>query len=120
MTENLSSKKRDKLLELAKQELLKRKQELELELEELSYEKFSDDQIKDPGDEAVSSAMDALRESLKETEHEEYNRIKKALEMIENGTYGICIDCEQPIKEKRLQYYPNATRCLICQERFEL
>ncbi len=36
--------------------------------------------------------------------------------MIVDGTYGICIDCCQPISEKRLKSYPNATRCLSCQE----
>lgn len=113
------SGERKKMLQHAREELLKRKIELEQQLTELSTEHFSDDQIKDPGDEAVSSAMDAIRESLKETEHEEYNRIMQALAMIEAGTYGMCIDCQEPIKEKRLRHYPNATRCLSCQEKFE-
>ncbi len=110
---------RSKLLEHARAELIKRKRELEVQLAELSAESFSDNQVKDPGDEAISSAMDALRESLKETEHDEYTRIMQALAMIESGSYGVCIDCDQPIKEKRLKYYPNATRCLVCQEKFE-
>jgi len=112
-------KERTKGLEQARQILLQRKRELEQQLTELSFERFSDESVKDPGDEAMSLAMDAIRETLKETEHAEYNRILKALEMIEAGTYGICIECEQPIKEKRLKYFPNATRCLVCQERFE-
>lgn len=110
---------RKKQLSDVKDQLLERKLELERELTKLSSEKFADDQVQDPGDQAISSAMDALRESLKEAEHVEYSRIVKALEMIEAGTYGICIECEQPIKEKRLKHFPNATRCLICQEKFE-
>lgn len=110
---------RKKELEKIRMELLARKKILEQELTELSSEKFADDQVQDPGDQAISSAMDALRESLKEAEHAEYNRIVKALEMIDAGTYGICIECGQPIKDKRLKYFPNATRCLVCQERLE-
>lgn len=110
---------RERQLQQVRQGLMLRKQELEKELTELSSEKFSDDQVQDPGDQAISSAMDSLRESLKNAEHIEYGRILKALEMIDAGTYGLCSDCEQPIKEKRLKHFPNATRCLVCQERFE-
>ena len=39
--------------------------------------------------------------------------------MIEDGTYGECVDCHNPISEKRLKSFPNATRCLVCQEAFE-
>ena len=107
-------------LEETKEMLLARKRELEQQLTELSFERFSDETVKDPGDEALSLTMDSIRETLKETEHAEYSRILKALEMIDTGTYGICIECGQPIKEKRLKHFPNATRCLVCQERFEM
>ena len=45
--------------------------------------------------------------------------INNALEMIDNGTYGICTECGNPISEKRLMLFPNATRCLACQEALE-
>ena len=45
--------------------------------------------------------------------------IVKALEMIDEGTYGNCIDCEQPISERRLLSFPNASRCISCQEKAE-
>ncbi len=73
----------------------------------------------DIGDLASSSIMEALKRSLQDTEFEEYNRVIQALQKIDDGSYGICIDCEQPIPERRLSYYPNATRCLACQEAFE-
>ncbi len=99
--------------------LLKRKQELETELTQLSQEKFSDGQVQDPGDQALSTTMQSLKVSLQDTERAEYNRILQALEKIEDGTYGICMDCNQPISEKRLQSFPNAALCLVCQEAFE-
>jgi len=108
-----------KYLDEVKSKLLKRKLEIEEILISLSKEKISDDQVQDLGDQAITSAMEAIRGSYQNTEHEEYNMILKALKALENGTYGVCIDCSQPISEKRLKYYPNASRCLACQESIE-
>ncbi|MCL4380071.1 TraR/DksA C4-type zinc finger protein [Candidatus Dependentiae bacterium] len=102
-----------------KSQLLERKAHLEQRLKELSQEKVSDDQVQDPGDEAFSLTMEALRSSLQNAEFEEYTMIQKALDAIENGTYGICIDCGEQISPVRLKHYPNATRCIACQEAAE-
>lgn len=107
-----------KELEAIKNYLLQRKNELEKELAELNLEEIGD-QVQDTGDQAQSSSRETLRLSLQNTEFQEYNRILKALEMIEEGTYGKCVDCTQPISEKRLKIFPNATRCLVCQEKLE-
>jgi DnaK suppressor protein len=114
-----NERKSKKELNHIKQELQKRKIELEQDLVRSYSEKFSDDQVQDPGDQALTSTMESLRSSLQDTRIDEFNRIVKALKMIEEGTYGICVDCELPISDKRLQLYPDATRCLSCQEAFE-
>lgn len=106
-------------LEKIKKDLLNRKQELEQELESLSSEKMSDTQSQDDGDQVVTITMESLRNSLQDTEYQEYNRIVAALKAIDNGTYGICQECSEHISSKRLKYYPNASRCLACQEQFE-
>jgi DnaK suppressor protein len=100
-------------------DLLKRKLELEQKLTEMSKEQFSDGQVQDPGDQALTATMESLRMSLQDAEVEEYRGISKALERIKDGTYGICTDCGNPISEKRLQSFPGTMRCLACQERFE-
>ncbi len=102
-----------------KQELLARKLELESEMSSLHQEKFADDEVQDPGDQALTSTMESLRSSLQDSKISELHRIVKALEMIENGTYGVCVDCGQPISAKRLKSFPNATRCISCQEAYE-
>jgi RNA polymerase-binding transcription factor DksA len=101
-----------------KQELIERKRELQEELMRLYKEKFSDD-VQDQGDQALSSTMELLSSSLQDSRVEEYNRINRALDMIEEGSYGICVDCHEPISEKRLKSYPDASRCILCQELFE-
>jgi DnaK suppressor protein len=107
-------------LDKIKQELLARKKILEDELDRLSKEPVSDNQSQDDGDQAVSSTLETLRNSIQNTEYEEFIMIEAALRSIEDGRYGICQDCDQEISEKRLKYYPNAQRCLACQESVEI
>ena len=106
-------------LEKIKQELLVRKKVLEEELDRLSKEPVTDNESQDDGDQAVSSTLETLRNSIQNAEYEEYVMIEAALRSIEDGRYGICQDCDQEISEKRLKYYPNAQRCLACQEASE-
>ncbi|MBE3559901.1 MAG: TraR/DksA C4-type zinc finger protein [Ktedonobacteraceae bacterium] len=47
------------------------------------------------------------------------NEIQAALRRIEEGTYGRCIECGQPIAEKRLEVLPWASLCIKDQERLE-
>ena len=45
--------------------------------------------------------------------------IAEAQEKIEQGTFGICTDCDQEIPPKRLKAVPWAKFCIQCQENFE-
>ncbi len=107
------------VLEKVKKDLIIRKRELEEQLASLSSEQVSDGQVQDVGDQALTSIMESLRSSLQSTEVDEYKHIVRALEMIEEGIYGVCADCGQTVSEKRLKIFPNAVRCLICQEAAE-
>src|SRR5579871_1328669 len=42
--------------------------------------------------------------------------ISDALVRIEQGTYGVCLECEEPISAKRLEAVPWARYCVACQE----
>ena len=61
-------------------------------------------------DHEMSLANNA-RDMLTQTEH--------ALDRIDNGTYGICESCGQPIGKMRLMAFPRATLCLSCKQREE-
>ena len=102
-----------------KQDLLQRKSEIEQELQNLSNEKMVDGQSQDDGDQVVSITMEALRNSLQDTEYQEYSNITAALKAIDDGTYGVCQECCQEISQTRLKYNPNARRCIVCQEKAE-
>src|SRR5206468_12721142 len=47
------------------------------------------------------------------------NRLSAALERLNNGAYGVCTECEEPISPARLQALPEVTTCVRCQDRIE-
>ena len=46
--------------------------------------------------------------------------ISGALHRIDNGHYGVCMECEEPISSKRLEAVPWAKYCVACQERISV
>lgn len=88
-------------------------------LSKSASEKVSDGQVQDSGDEALSLTMEKLQDSLQQNEIDELRLIEDALNRLDRGEYGICIDCEEPISERRLENFPYAARCIVCQEAFE-
>jgi DnaK suppressor protein len=57
--------------------------------------------------------------ALLEMRARQCQEIETALQLLESGTYGQCIDCENPILPSRLLARPFAVRCRNCQEAFE-
>lgn len=47
------------------------------------------------------------------------NEGERALQAIEDGTYGVCESCGKPIGKLRLQARPHATLCVACKQRQE-
>jgi len=68
-------------------------------------------------------AVDALEtqqeQSLLVNEQALLAQVQRALKRIENGTYGKCVNCGQPIPEKRLEALPWAERDVKCEEQVE-
>ena len=45
-----------------------------------------------------------------------YKFLIKALERINDGSFGVCNICEELIPEERMMEVPNATKCVQCKE----
>ena len=60
-----------------------------------------------------------LEFALDAHESAELNQVQAAIDRLEAGTYGVCIDCGTDIAVARLQASPEAARCLACQEMTE-
>lgn len=112
-------KQRAELIEKIKKALLKRKNDIENQLSKQTHEKLTDGVVQDTADEVQSLSMENLQSSLQRTEIDELHLMVDALSRIERGEYGVCIDCGEPISEKRLESFPYAARCIVCQEAFE-
>jgi DnaK suppressor protein len=50
---------------------------------------------------------------------QEVNDLNAALDRIQTGVYGGCIDCGDDIAYERLSAYPTAKRCIKCQRLHE-
>ncbi|MFN2310357.1 MAG: TraR/DksA family transcriptional regulator, partial [Gammaproteobacteria bacterium] len=57
-------------------------------------------------DEVVDAIGDETEQSIRE--------VTLALRRLEEGTYGLCGNCGQPIATARLDVLPEATRCMDC------
>jgi len=47
------------------------------------------------------------------------NRLSAALDRLNDGAYGTCVECEEPISPARLQALPEVQTCVRCQDRLE-
>jgi len=103
--------------------------ELELEIGRLVYqiseaEEGIADLLRDSGDGAGDDQADAGTKTF-EREHEMslannarelLLQNERALQRLEDGTYGVCERCGKPIGKLRLQAFPRATLCVACKQ----
>ncbi|MBE7462703.1 MAG: TraR/DksA C4-type zinc finger protein [Planctomycetes bacterium] len=76
--------------------------------------------IQDESDIASDSAESDLALSLAESQGAEVAEIERAIEKIDEGTYGVCDITGKPINIERLKFLPWATRSVEAQGRYEL
>ena len=57
--------------------------------------------------------------SLANNTREMLFQVQRALARLDDGTYGVCESCENPIGKQRLMAFPRATLCLTCKQREE-
>lgn len=71
----------------------------------------------------AEAATDAELREKQLTEQMRWKRRQEQLaaaeKAVQEGTYGICVDCGEPIPEGRLRIRPDATRCVPCQQKAE-
>ena len=73
-------------------------------------------------DQADAGAKTFQREydlSLTQNARDLLDLSRNALARIEDGSYGVCASCGQPIGKARLQAFPRATLCVACKQREE-
>lgn len=76
----------------------------------------------DPLDRATQELDRNARYRIRSRESRLIKKIRHSLNAIEDGSYGICEDCEEPISIERLKARPVTRFCIVCKmrrERFE-
>lgn len=68
----------------------------------------------DAEDRATEREGDEVLEGLGSSGLTELRQIDAALERMDKGEYGTCVNCGEPIAQKRLEIIPHAARCASC------
>ena len=71
-------------------------------------------------DDATAAFDQAAAVSLLRSQQLTLELVEKALGRMEDGSYGLCVRCTEPIDFARLKAIPHATLCMACQKLAEL
>jgi DnaK suppressor protein len=72
-------------------------------------------EVADANEEAMADAYIDVDNTIIELHAQKINDLNAALNRMDAGEYGTCIDCNEAINYSRLLAYPTAKRCLACQ-----
>ncbi len=65
---------------------------------------------------AASQVFEQQRDlALRDKDLAHLQDVEAALARIDDGTYGVCVDCGRPVAPERLAALPWAARCIDCQ-----
>ncbi len=82
--------------------------------------KIQPDELPDEVDQASAAYLSSFSLRLRGREKTFLKKIDYTLSKIEDGSFGICEECEEMISVKRLNARPEATLCIQCKETQEL
>jgi len=77
------------------------------------------DNFPDPTDRASLETDRNFLLRIRDRERKLIEKIKEALERIDNGTFGMCEICGKEIGEERLSARPVTTQCIDCKKKQE-
>ena len=94
-----------------KEQILKNLSGVKEEIDELKSQELNDE-----GDHASANSDSLVESAIISQQQKELTEIERALDKIENGGYGVCEMCEEPIGFQRLKVKPHAIYCIDCRE----
>jgi DnaK suppressor protein len=110
-----------KFTERFRRRLLQAREEIvgQMRQRDVSAQEIGQNGIQDIGDESATISNRHLLMSLSENERTKLIEVDEALDRIEDGTFGICEECGEPIALERLEVVPNTRYCIQCMENLE-
>jgi RNA polymerase-binding transcription factor DksA len=104
-----------------RQQLMQRLAHLEGRLDTVEHDRRRGTNTLDPDweEQATVRQHDEVFDELAEEERRQARAIRAALQRREEGSYGQCVTCGEPIAPRRLAALPYATQCIVCVRRAE-
>ncbi len=112
--------KRDRLAVIRERLLSQRQEILDLYKHDLRVgQESSDEASEDIVDRANNAYQREFMFNLSGGERRLLRQVEGALDRLDQGEYGVCAHCQQPIGAQRLKAIPWARYCVKCQEKEE-
>ncbi len=110
-------------LEVLRDLLVKRREQLMGDVKDLEEEAFSEETQHVSGNHLADGAFEQYEQefnlSMIENETEELKEIARAIEKLERGEYGVCESCGIDISIERLHAMPYTRICIHCRTKYE-
>ena len=107
-------------LQFFRNELTTRMNSLRAEIEKATNEMLEDDATyTDSVDQASAETERSLHVHMKNRDRGTVAQLRDALRRIEEGTFGLCVQCDELISESRLRAFPMTTLCIDCKQEIE-
>ena len=105
--------------EAIRKHLLKRRDELNLRIQNITQNvRHSDGPLpSDFSEQATERENEEVLDALGEVGRQELSQINRTLARMDDGEYGTCAACGEPIPEARLEILPNSEYCVSCADK---
>lgn len=109
-----------KRLDFYKKKLEAKREELMRMMAQNEQEAMAaDDATQDIADKAANSYTKEFLFSQSNNERFILNLVDEALKRVKNGGFGLCVQCNEEIQQKRIEAVPWTRHCISCQEKQE-
>lgn len=102
-----------------KEKLLKLRKDIEKRVSSISTEALKYPDRLNPEEDGTEEFERAFALELAGNEQETIREIEDALRRLEEGTFGICEVCGEPIEVSRIKAIPFVTQCIGCKRKEE-
>ena len=101
-----------------RQQLLKQREELNHRINQITADvRHADGPLpSDFSEQAVEREQEEVLDALGAASRRELSQINRTLARIDEGQYGICMECGEAIPEARLEILPHTDYCVHCAE----
>ncbi len=102
-----------------REELEKQKEKIQTSLDKKLKELNNHTEAKDEADHANIAIDNLISNSILREQQKMLNQIKRSLNKIALGTYGICTVCEEKINIERLKVQIFSEHCIACRNELD-